>query len=58
MPVRNMPAWLMVENASRRLRCRSRKQNRAPTTAVSTPSARKVPVMTDRWPSEEPNMDQ
>ena len=31
MPARNMPAWLMVENASSRLMCRSRKQNRAPT---------------------------
>ena len=58
MPVRNRPAWLMVENASRRLRCRSRKQNKAPATAVSRPRARKVPVMAARCPSAWPNMDQ
>ena len=56
MPARNTPAWLMVEKASSRLMCRSRKQNSAPTTAVSTPSAnrskmspvRQKPVMPAR----------
>ena len=33
-PARNIPAWLIVENASSRLTCRSRKANSAPTTAV------------------------
>ena len=58
MPARNMPAWLMVENASSRFRCRSRKQNSAPTTAVSTPRARNAAVIVDRCPSAWPNMDQ
>ena len=57
-PARNMPEWLIVENASSRLICRSRKQYSAPTTAVSTPRARKTCEIATRWPSAAPNTDQ
>ena len=57
-PARNIPAWLIVENASSRLRCRSLKANSAPTTAVSTPSARNRCEICCRWPSAAPNTDQ
>ena len=53
-----MPAWLMVEKASSRLMCRSRKQNSAPTTAVSTPSATNRCEIAGRCPRAWPNIDQ
>ena len=53
-----MPAWLIVENASIRLICRSRTQYTAPTTAVSRPSARKTWPKALRCPSAAPNTDQ
>ena len=56
--MRNIPAWLMVENASIRLMCRSRKQNSAPATAVSRPRARKTWLIAARCPSAWPNTDQ
>ena len=51
-------AWLIVEKASSRLMCRSRKQNSAPTTAVSRPRARNTCEIAARCPSAWPNIDQ
>ena len=56
--MRNMPAWLIVENASIRLMWRSRKQNNAPVTAVTRPRARKTWLMAARCPSAWPKTDQ
>jgi hypothetical protein len=56
--MRNMPAWLMVENASIRLMCRSRKQNNAPVTAVSRPRPRKTWLIAARLPKASPKTDQ
>ena len=47
-----------MENASSRLRCRSRKQNSAPVTAVATPNPRKIREIACWCPSAAPNIVQ
>ena len=58
MPTRNIPVWLIMEKASSRLMCRSRKQNSAPTIALSNPRVSSAFVIAARFPRAWPTSDQ